>query len=292
MNRILENERLKIEISDHGAELVRIYDKKKEREVLYNGNPAYWNRHAPILFPFVGCVSGGTYQYKGKDYKIGQHGFARDSEFAFVSCDGTSCVHRLTDSPESREKYPFPFSLTVSHELTGSVLHVDWEVKAGDEPLLFKIGAHPAFVVPAEPGKRLSNYYLFADGRDSLTYHLISPGTGCVNPEDFYELTAKSGFFRLSEEMFENDALILDGPGLSQITLCHPDRMPYVSVSCNTFPYLGIWKKPGAPFVCLEPWDGRTDNVGAPADLEKKSGMISLAPGEVYRNGFVITIYG
>lgn len=291
MQHKLENDRLQIEISDHGAELTRIFDKINQREVLYDGNPAFWNRHAPILFPFVGCVFGGTYTFQGKEYKIGQHGLARDMEFTPVDIGTTSCVHRLTDTESSHEKYPFPFTLTVAHALQDNKLRVDWTVEAGDSPIWFKIGAHPAFIVPAQEGSTLDQYSLYADGLDSLTYRLIKPGTGCVDASRFYEMSASEGHFPLSEELFSQDALILDDSGLSSITLCHPDHSPYVSVSCDGFPYLGIWKKPGAPFVCLEPWDGRTDDAGAPSELTQKPGMIALAPGETYRKGYYITIY-
>ena len=79
-NHILENDLLLIEINDLGAELVRIYDKKNKREVLWNGNPDWWSRHAPILFPFVGTCYQNQYHYKGDNYSMTGHGFARNIE--------------------------------------------------------------------------------------------------------------------------------------------------------------------------------------------------------------------
>ena len=117
--RTIENEQLKVCVSDQGAELCSIYDKKAGREVIWTADPAYWNRHAPVLFPFVGKVTGGFYTYEGQKYPMGQHGFARDREFLFLNGDSSTIRHRLISDEESRKVYPFDFELEIVHKLKG-----------------------------------------------------------------------------------------------------------------------------------------------------------------------------
>ena len=287
----LENSRLLLEISNHGAELSRVFDKKNNREVLFDADPAFWKRHAPILFPIVGSVLGGSYTACGKEYKLSQHGFARDMEFACVEETPSSVSHRLTDSDQSRTLYPYPFCLTVQHELEGNSIRVTWKVAARDEEMFFKIGGHPAFICPVLPETTLSDYYVSLDDREQVDFRLIAPGTGCVDNTTIHTLPAPGGKLPLSEDLFSKDALIIEDPTLKTASLLFPDGTPYIRMTLeDSFPFFGIWKKPGAPFVCLEPWQGRTDNVDSPVEFSQKEGMIHLLPGECFSCSYRIEI--
>ena len=123
--RTLENAYLVVEVNDAGAELSRVYDKKKEREVLWNADPEYWGRHAPILFPFVGKLNGGVYHYEGNEYTMSAHGFARDSEFECVERSATAVTHRLVSTGDTKKNYPFDFELLVTHRLTENHISVE-----------------------------------------------------------------------------------------------------------------------------------------------------------------------
>ena len=127
--RTMENEKLRVQISDHGAELCSIYDKEADREAVWIGDPAFWNRHAPVLFPFVGKVNGGFYTHKGIKYPMGQHGFARDKEFACMENTENKTVHRLVSTDETKKVYPFDFAFTVTQKLSGRTVTVIWERK-------------------------------------------------------------------------------------------------------------------------------------------------------------------
>ena len=153
---VIENEFLKVAVAPHGAELCSIYDKVKQHEAVWQADPAYWNRHAPVLFPFVGKVNEGVYRYKGQSYPMGQHGFARDMEFTLVEETADSITFRLCDNEESRAKYPFAFELTITHRLQGRTVTVEWKVRnpSATEPLYFSIGGHPAFNCPADAGDK------------------------------------------------------------------------------------------------------------------------------------------
>ena len=149
--RTMENENLRVQISDHGAELSSIYDKAADREAVWIGDPAFWNRHAPVLFPFVGKVNGGFYTHKGVKYPMGQHGFARDNEFECIENTENKTVHRLVSTEETKKVYPFDFAFTVTQELSGRTLTITWNVEnTGDDDMYFSVGGHPAFMIPEQ----------------------------------------------------------------------------------------------------------------------------------------------
>lgn len=290
MNHTIENEMLSISVADHGAELVSIFDKTHGREVLWQADPAFWARHAPILFPQVGKSYGGYYTHQGVRYPMGQHGFARDCVFTLVEQTENTIVHRLTDLEETRKSYPFSFELTVTHTLCGREISVGWTVvNRGGDPMYFTIGAHPAFRVPILPDTEQTDYSLQFH-TDALTYWLLDTDSGTADTERSYALPVSNGRTPITADMFDRDALVFDHQ-IDWAGIALPDGTPYVSISCAGFPNFGIWSKPKAPFVCLEPWDGRCDNTGYAGELSEKPGILSLAPQEQYDKSYQITIY-
>ena len=290
MKHIIENDRLKIEISDTGAELSSIYDKKNDREVLWQADPAYWKRHAPILFPNVGKTWQNRYLYNGSTYPTKQHGFARDMTFECICSDNFSITHRLCSDASTLNVYPFPFILEITQTLSKNHIQIQWRVtNTGTETMYYTIGAHPAFNVPAEEGTEQKDYQLLFH-TDNPAYILLDPQHGTACPDTSYILETKDGRLSIGESRFAKDALIFD----HQITwagIAFPDGTPYVSVTCGDFPYFGIWSAKNAPFVCLEPWDGRCDNCGFDGDISTKPGIISLDPGCTYNKSYTITIH-
>lgn len=290
---VLENEALQIAVNAHGAELCRIYDKEKKREVLWDADPVYWGRFAPILFPMVGACYEKTYRYQGKAYQMGQHGFARDSEFEKIEASPEEIRYVLRGSKE-RENYPFSFALEVSHTLQGRCIGVAWQVtNTGEETLYYSIGGHPAFRVPQ--GCRMEDLSLaFGEDRagQSLTFLRIEdPGSGCAYVDAPKKLlvdaqgcvAVKPGFWQEGVYIFENHQV-------PRVTL-QEKGAPYVTLHCETFPYVGIWSKEQYPFVCLEPWFGRCDNIGFQGELSEKEGVLSLKPGMTQRFWYEIEIH-
>lgn len=290
MQHTIENEFLSITINDLGAELCRIFDKEKNREVLWSADPAYWKRHAPILFPQVGKNYRGHFLYQGAPYATSQHGFARDSEFVLLEKTDSSITHRLVSTEDTLKKYPFAFSLTVTHILEARNITVKWHVENKSEnTMYFCIGAHPAFNVPILPGTKQSDYILRFH-RDELSYILLDPASGTAIPELSYSLALKNRECRVADDMFAKDALIFDNQ-IEWAEIALPDGTPYVSMSCPGFPNFGIWAAPGAPFICLEPWDGRCDNVGFEGEISEKPGILSLDADQEYNKSYVMTIH-
>lgn len=293
----IENDVLKVGVAAHGAELCSIYDKEKQHEVVWTADPAYWNRHAPVLFPFVGKVNEGVYRYNGRTYPMGQHGFARDMEFTLIDQTADSITFRLCDDKDTLVKYPFAFELTITHSIKGRTVKVDWTVKNPTrfETLYFSIGGHPAFNCPVDAGAGKNDYFIRFNGHENdetIPYVLIDQPSQGIDVDHVQQLALKDGFMEITDTTFDRDAYIFDEGVVQSVSLCYPDKTPFVTLSAPGFPSFGVWSKPhtDAPYICLEPWIGRCDNMGFDGELPDKYGEQSLSPGELFEASYTIEV--
>lgn len=282
--RILENEVLKISIADAGAELVSVYDKENELERLWDANPEVWNRHAPILFPFVGKTNGGVYRIGDKQYDMKkQHGFARDMVFKCMEETTDSVTHRLLPTDSTRTIYPYEFELLITHRFDKEnprMLCVDWVIKNnGKEVMYCSIGAHPGFALPISDYKERENYYLEFPGKEALIYFGASDkGLGIPNVKK--TLPLEHGFVKYYDDIYAT--FIFDYQNIDVVRIARPDKTPYITVHCEGFPMLGIWTSPtGGNYICLEPWYGRCDDEGFTGTIDEKPGIITLEAGSI-----------
>ena len=281
----LENERLCVEITELGAEILRVYDKKYGREVVWEADPAYWKRHAPVLFPNVGKTYRNTVLINGIHYPTSQHGL-----FKCTNSTRDSASFLLVSNEETKEVYPFDFELFITYTLEGNRLQVKWEVRnPSDETMYFTIGGHPAFRF-AEKDEVKSDYLLKFPGKSELKYILIDPAEAAADPEHVFTLPLEGECCPVTEEMFEKDALIFDGTQIEEVWLCHKDGTPYVGMECEGFPNFGIWSVKDAPFVCLEPWMGRCDDAGFEKDISEKPGINRVEGGERFEKAYTIIV--
>lgn len=236
----------------------------------------------------MGKTYHNTVRINGTQYPTSQHGFARDSRFKCISEKENEASFLLISNEETKEVYPFDFELIVTYTLEKEMLHVKWEVKnPGDTEMYFTIGAHPAFrFAKADEGK--ADYSLRFPGQDSLEYILIDMGEAAADPDKVYKLELSGECCPLSEEMFANDALIFDGGQITEVWMCRKDGSPYIGMKCDGFPNFGIWSVKDAPFVCLEPWMGRCDDVGFAAELSEKPDINKVAPGAAFEQSYTI----
>lgn len=286
----LENERLNVEISELGAEVTRIYDKKTQTDILWDGDPAFWKRHSPILFPNVGKTYHNIVLINGTHYPTSQHGFARDSQFKCICEKENKVSFLLVSSEESKEVYPFDFELIITYTLEKLALRVEWEVhNTGEEEMYFTIGAHPAFRFAGKEEKK-TDYLLRFPGKDTLEYIIINMEEAAADPNVSYRLELENECCGLTEELFDIDTLIFDHGQIDEVWLCHKDGTPYVGMKCEGFPNFGIWSMKNAPFVCLEPWMGRVDNVGFDGDISEKPDINKVTPGESFKQDYTILL--
>ena len=289
MNSIIENENLKIEVSTQGAEIQRIYNKKNNKDYLWNGDKEFWGRRSPVLFPFVGALKNKEYIYNGKKYPMGQHGFARDMEFEMVEKIENSATYKLKSNDETLEKYPFEFSLKINYKLEENKIKVKWIVENKDnKKMYFSIGAHPAFIVPVED--RNECFIKFDKKSNLLNTGLVN---GLANLEHNLNGTIETdnGYLKIDKDLFQYDALILENNQVKEISLCMPDKKEYVTVKFDS-PLVGIWSpyKENCPFVCIEPWYGRCDSKDFEGELQNREWQNELDPKENFEAEYEIEI--
>lgn len=286
----LENEFLCVEIAEMGAEVTRIYDKTEDNEILWEGNPVYWKRHSPVLFPNVGKTYKNRVLINGTQYPTSQHGFARDNVFTCIEAANEKASFMFRSSEETKEVYPFDFELHINYKLNKKELTVEWQVKnCGDETMYFTIGGHPAFRF-AKPEETKADYVLKVPGKEKLEYVLIDISCGCANVDEVHTLQLSEETYPLSDKLFAKDALVVDNGQIEEAWLCHKDGTPYVGVRSEGFPNYGIWSVEGAPFVCLEPWMGRCDNAGFNAELSEKPNVNKVEAGEKFIKDYTIVV--
>lgn len=278
--KTLENGKLLARISSHGAELTSLFDKVTQQECIWEAAPKHWARHAPVLFPNVGKYYGGSFLHNGTSYSEGQHGFARDMDFECLEHTSEKAKFQLKSNAETLKRYPFPFELEISYKLDENSISVTWKVSnTGSETMYFTIGGHPAFKVPYE---EFENYQLYFESKDYLEYKLLDLSSGTIIADSAVKLPLEDSKLRLRKDMFDNDALVFDNGQIEKITILKPDGSKYITLISQDFPNYGIWSKPGAPFVCLEPWVGRADNVGFDGELKTKPGITAVSAGESF----------
>lgn len=290
MQAILENDELKVTINHFGAELSSMVKKETGVEYMWNADERFWKRSAPVLFPIVGSLKNKEFQYDGKAYSMGQHGFARDMEFSLVSNNGAEAWFSLSSDESTCEKYPFAFSLEIGYRLSGSTLTVIWKVVNEDEKTMyFSIGGHPAFMCPLNGEGKQTDYFLQFDTDKDLTYSKLSEN-GLVYKKDNV-LATNGGTMQITEHLFDEDALVVEGNQAHCVSLCKPDKTPYLTVKFDA-PLFGLWSpaKKNAPFVCIEPWYGRCDSEEFTGTLEEREYGHSLEAGESFEVSFEIVV--
>ena len=287
----LQNAEIICEIDTHGAELKSIKDKKTGREYLWNADPMYWNRTSPVLFPFVGAVKNKKYSYDGKTYNIGQHGFARDMEFAVKNSSENEMWFELRESEETMARYPFKFHLNIGYRIEGRNITVLWRVKnTNDGVLYFSIGAHPGFMLPEDGKASFRLYDRNGMPVKSISNRVFGEG-GCVT-DKIQVIDTPEGKLPITEQLFDGDALVIEDNQLSLVEIV-PEKSeePLVSVMF-TSPLVGLWSPPHkhAPFVCIEPWYGRCDKESFDGELSEREYEQKLGAGEEFNVSYKISI--
>lgn len=285
----LESDKIRIEIDSHGAELKSLVKKETGAEYMWCADAKYWGRTSPVLFPVVGNVSGKQYRTKGKTFDMGQHGFARDMEFTLESQTDNEIWFVLRSNEETLAKYPYEFVLKLGYRLDGAKVEVLWHVEnPSEEELPFAIGGHPAFYCPVTSGGKQSDCYIQFDIAGSLKCSTID-GYLVGDRVDTYEL--EDGMLRIDEHLFDNDALIIEKQNIKKVSLCDPKKQAFLTIELDA-PLLGIWRPadPGAPFVCIEPWYGRSDRIGYAGELRDREYENVLAAGENWDAGYTILV--
>jgi galactose mutarotase-like enzyme len=286
----IENEQLRVVISSKGAELQSIFNKSSQLEHMWSGDPAFWAKRSPVLFPIVGTLKDDTYMYEGKSYHLSRHGFAREMEFMVDKQQAGSISFLLKSNEITLNNFPFAFEFRLSYSLHENMLKTIYEIKnITDKDMYFSVGGHPAFKLPLADGTTYNDYYLEFDKNENLRRWPISPG-GLIE-KDPVPYLRHTRILPLNKELFSRDALVFKHPASSSVSI-RSNKTPHgLEFSFHGFPYLGIWAAKKADFVCIEPWCGIADSVDTDQQLVHKEGINQLAPGEVFERSWKVLLF-
>ena len=283
----IESDRLTAEISEDGAELQRLTDAAG-RDWLWDGDPAFWSGRAPILFPIVGTLNEDHYRWHGRHYRMARHGFARRRRFSVGGHDRDGLVLRLDDDDATREVWPFAFSLEMIFTLRGATLSMTGRVaNRGDDPMPASFGFHPALRWPLPGATSKAGHVIRFDRPEPASLRRLD-ASGLLDPAP-RPSPVEGDTLALHDGLFAEDALIFDrlasrslryeGPGTARVL-----------IDFAGMPELGVWMKPGASYLCIEPWHGFSDPAGFTGTLDEKPGMAIIAPGDWRSFSMAITI--
>lgn len=288
----LKNSLLKIAIHPIGAELQKISAIKNNLEFMWDGNPEIWSGHAPNLFPIVGELKNGIFIFENKSYHLLRHGFARRSnDFSIVDQSDKHLSFKLSSSKETFENYPFEFEYLVTYELHENQIKITYTVNNTDDKIIyFSVGGHPAFKCPVYPDETYEDYSLQLEQPETSPTHLLNLKTGLFTSQT--EAVFKSAnSIPLHAHLFDKDALVFKDLKSNKVTLTSKAHGEILRLEFKDFPFLGIWAKPNANFVCIEPWQGLADSENSTQILKDKEGIVALSKDKTYHASYTIEIH-
>ena len=282
---------LKIQTKKSGAELTSIQYNGKEilfqgAQVLDNNGNIYWKRQAPILFPIVGQLKNSQTQIEDKTYEMSQHGFARDMDFEEISKTENKHHYMLKYNEGTLKKYPYKFELHVIYEIIGDTLTVTYKVKNIDDKIIyFGLGGHPAFNCDYSNGEYK---IVFSENEDKIVFLKLK--NGLIDTEKAQNILQDNKIY-LKEDTFDNDAVIMKNLKSNKVILQnHETNQKILEFDFTGFPYLALWSKKGAPFVCIEPWQNTADKIDSVQIYKDKENIIELPKDKKYQCKFMIKI--
>jgi galactose mutarotase-like enzyme len=286
----LSNDILSIQIAPLGAELKRVYHKQYQLDYIWSGDPAYWGKTSPVLFPIVGGLKNNQYRHKGKNYSLGRHGFAREKVFSIEQATQESITYLLTSSAETEAVYPFSFAFRITYTLQHDELTIGYIISnTGDAPMHFSVGAHPAFAVPITDDTDYTDYFLAFNREENAGKWPLS-AEGLIEKESipFFDATEE---LPLEKSLFSKDALVFTDLKSDRIALRNRKNTHGLEVYFPGFPFMGIWSTKNADFVCIEPWCGLADSTDATGELKDKKGIHDLAPEAVFERSWSVRFF-
>lgn len=278
----IESNELKVGISSFGAELHSIKDQTG-LEYLWQADPNFWKRHAPILFPFIGPLKDGTYTVNGKEYQMTSHGFARDKAFTLFNLGDDFAEFSLTGD-NTLDIYPFDFEMRVKYTVTGRKVTTRISIKNNDYRIMrFYVGGHPAFRCPLTPDESFNDYVVEFEKPEFIEQPLLAGGKRVI--------LDNATTVPMSHELFNNDVFMKSKPNSNFVTLKSTKSGKGVKLDFTGCDTIAIWSPDKeAEFVCLEPWSSIPSINDEAKELDEKKLAIAIDPGEIYKFSFTAEI--
>lgn len=280
---IIENNRFKAAIRTRGAELASFFEKSNGRERIWQADPDVWGGSAPILFPIIGKLKDQVTQIDGEFFEIPKHGLLRHRDAELLKHENDVAVFKFSSDEDTLRLYPFHFDFIVTFQLSDKGLQVSYEISnIGEGPMLFAVGSHPALSLDLD-AVPLNEYSIEFSHPETLDLYGLQDGLLVKRQTDYLK---DESVIRLSDSLFDDDALIFKDVQSRKITL----QPTGIEIDTHDNPHLGIWAKPGAPYVCIEPWHSFDDSSDADGIFENKPGIKTLLPSEIFETRYDISI--
>jgi galactose mutarotase-like enzyme len=285
----IENEILSLRARYQGAEMISLIDKRDGTELLWQADPQFWGWHAPMLFPVVGRCYQDLQMIGGRAFPMEKHGFARKSTFGLLEHEGYKMVFRLEQNEDTLKQWPFHFELLVRYRIQENRLYVGYELRnTGEQASYCALGGHPAFRLPWKEGERFEDYFLEFDPEEKLLRSMINEEGYFTGEQRIVSL--QSGRIDLRSDDFREDAWIFKNLKSRKVTLGSYLNSRKLEMEFEDYPYLGIWTKAGAPYLCLEPWQGCADHALPVTDISMREGIVRLEPGMQMNRSFSLSV--
>jgi galactose mutarotase-like enzyme len=283
----ISSAQISAEIDPHGAQLSSLRDHEA-RDILWNGDPSVWAGRAPLLFPIVGTLAGGAYRLGAESFALSRHGFARGKDFEVESADAHRAIFKLSADSSTLRVYPFRFELLVKFEIVARTLSVVTTVRNSSvEDMPASFGYHPAFRWPLPFGASRSSHFVEFDRDEPAPVRRLD-AAGLLSPTPQITPVADR-ILMLTDALFKDDVIIFDQIASRGVTYGAP-LGPRLRIDFPDAPYLGIWTKPGAPFIAIEPWHGVSDPQGYSGDFKRKPGVFMVRSGTEFSASMTLTL--
>ena len=283
----IQNEFLKLAVKSLGAEMTSLFHIPQHLEYLWQGNPVIWSGQAYNLFPIVCALANDQFSLKGQVYSLPKHGFARKMEFDLISQTSERLTFLLNDTQETMKMYPFHFQLYITYALRDNILTHHYKVQnTNSEEMYFSIGGHPAFNLAVFEGESIEDYRIEFEQEEKVS-RLVDK-RGFLKEHTLYMDNEK--IIPIKPDTFNDDALVFGGLSSENVYIKNTRGNYKVRVGIKEFPYLGLWAKPAASYVCIEPWQGIPDAPEGYKDLSQKKGILMLSPMQTWEGQFSIEI--
>ncbi len=271
----IENDKVNVSVKKYGAELSSFKSKETGTEYLWQGNPDIWYGQSPVLFPIVGTLLNDKYYVNGTEYEMFRHGIARKRDFELKEQGKDYVILTQKYNEDTLKAYPFKYEFDIKFALEGNKLTVTHTIKnIGDGDMYFSIGAHPGF--NCEIGDTLE----FEKEENELVNEMIDSNS--ILFDEKFPSPVDGNVFTVSEHIFDKDVHILSNLKSKKCTLKGKNRDADIEFTFGDAPLLGLWAKPGAPYVCIEPWYGVNDSKDKKSDFSLKREIQKLASGKQF----------
>ncbi|MBR7133525.1 MAG: aldose 1-epimerase family protein [Clostridia bacterium] len=277
---ILDNGHIKAEISERGAEIRSLTVDGEQR--FWSGDPTFWAGVAPVLFPICGGLKDDKFTLDGEEFLLAKHGFAKNMDFKVEQCSNASAVFLLTETAETLKSYPWKFEFRIKYTLTGTAVKVEYDIKnCSDSVMYTSVGSHEAYACP----EGIEDYDIIFERNETLNAAKV---VGTLISRETETVLKDSKVLPLYNKYFDIDALVFTDLRSRYVTLRNRRNGKSVSVDFDGFDYLLLWTKPGAGYICIEPWTTIPSHTDDGYELSAKEGMTALAPQKHFERKHII----